>query len=323
MAGLLLARHQLYETITEVIKVNRSYEIITGKIVHQLERGIIPWQCPWFGVTGPISHLTGRPYSALNTLLLGLDGENVENEEFITWNQIQKYKKQNPAVSIIRGSKARTIYFWRTFEKTEVNDKGEAIVVKQVPYLRSYNVFRVRDCVGIEPRWQSKPENQAKLSPIQQAEDVVQKYLNREKIALKHDNANEAFYHKKLDYINVPPISNFKVCAEDYYGTLLHEMVHSTGAESRLCRFSCNGSPSPFGSQNYSREELVAEIGSAFLMNKIGIETKNTFEQSAAYIQGWLRALQNDKSLIALAAGRAEKAVHFILGENVCDDVNE
>lgn len=306
--------------------MNRSYEIITERIVRQLERGVIPWQCPWFGVTGPVSHLTGRTYSLLNTILLWLgseNGEDIENQEYITWNQIQKYKKQNPDVRLLKGSKSRTIYFWRTFEQTEVNDKGEVVVVKQVPYLRSYNVFRIKDCVGIEPRWQLKPDNQAKLSPIKKAEDVIQKYLNREKIELKHENVNEAYYHKKLDYINTPPLASFKSCAEDYYGTLLHEMVHSTGAESRLQRFSCNESPSPFGSKNYSREELVAEIGSAFLMNRIGIETKKTFEQSAAYIQGWLRALQNDKSLIALAAGRAEKAVHFILGEDLRDDANE
>ena len=126
--------------------MNRSYEIITERIVRQLERGVIPWQCPWFGVTGPVSHLTGRTYSLLNTILLWLgseNGEDIENQEYITWNQIQKYKKQNPDVRLLKGSKSRTIYFWRTFERTEVNDKGEVVVVKQVPYLRSYNVFRI------------------------------------------------------------------------------------------------------------------------------------------------------------------------------------
>ena len=286
--------------------MNQAYTEIQNTIIMLLEQGTIPWEQPWFGSKGAISFNTGRPYSWLNQMLIQ------ESGEFLTWNQIQLNGGH-----LRRGSKGKRVYFYRTFEKQERNDKGE-IIIKTVPYLRSYTVFNANDCDGIVKRWQPKKQN-TNLTPIQQVEDAVNKYLIREHIELRHSNENEAYYSKKFDYINVPPLSNFKESAEDYYGTLLHEVVHSSSAEKRLNR-DTSGS---FGSVAYAREELVAEIGAAFLLKKFNIDSKRSIEQSAAYIKSWITALRNDSKLIPIAAGKAERAVQFILGEDTANSTEE
>jgi antirestriction protein ArdC len=281
--------------------INKVYEEITTKIIDQLQKGFIPWVQPWFGVSGAISYATGKAYSLLNQMILG-----GECGEFLTWHQIQLHQAK-----LRKGSKGRRVFFWNTFDKIETDDSGEK-TLRKIPYLRTYTVFKVDDCEGIQSRWLTKAPNTT-ISPIKQAETMVNQYLSREKIDLKHDR-NEAFYSVKHDFINVPNIQNFKT-AEDYYSTLTHEMVHSTGHSKRLNRFKANDTSAPFGSPDYSREELVAEMGASFLLKRLNIDNTKTFQQNAAYIQNWIRALKNDVSLIAIAASRAEKAVQFVLGE--------
>ena len=278
-----------------------NYKAITDKIIEQLKKGCVPWEQPWFGSCGAISYATGRQYSFLNKLML-----HGESGEFLTWHQIQQHNGR-----LRKGSKGRRVFFWSTFDKAETNDKGET-VIKQIPYLKTYTVFRVDDCDGIKPRWQPKPSTTTN-TPIKQVEETVRQYLSRENIELKNIR-DDAYYSVKYDYINVPVINNFK-SSEDYYSTLLHEIVHSTGNQKRLARFKPNDTSSPFGSPDYSREELVAEMGCSFLLNYLGISNTRTLSQNAAYIQSWLKALSNDISLVAVAAGRAEKAVQYVLGQ--------
>ena len=282
--------------------MNKAYEEITNKIIDQLKQGCIPWEQPWFGSRCAISFATGKAYSFLNQLILG-----GESAEFLTWHQIQMLKGR-----LHKGSKGRRVFFWHTFEKAETDEKGE-VIIKKVPYLRTYTVFRVADCDGIQPRWQPKASNNTIVSPIKQVEENINQYLTREHIELKH-NSNDAYYSKKYDYINIAPIVNFK-STEDYYSTLLHEVCHSTGAKYRLGRFGENNSPITFGSKEYSREELIAELGSAFLLRTFNIDTKSTLEQNAAYIEGWIEKLSNDYSLLPIAASKAERAVEYILNE--------
>ena len=283
---------------------NKVYQEITERIIAQLTKGIIPWEQPWFGIGGAISYATGKAYSLLNQMILG-----GESAEFVTWHQIQMLKGR-----VHKGSKGRKVYFWNTFDKAEENANGER-VIKKIPYLRTYTVFRVDDCEGIETRWQPKQGSTATISPIAQAEDTTNQYLSRESIKLEHKNSGEAYYSPRQDFINVPPINNFK-SSEAYYSTLLHEIIHSTGHKKRLGRFKPEERLSPFGSPDYSREELVAEMGASFLLKRLNIDTDKTLQQNSAYIQSWIRALNNDVSLIAIAASRAEKAVQFVLGEN-------
>ena len=115
-----------------------------------------------------------------------------------------------------------------------------------------------------------------------------------------------------MDYVQVPTMEQFPK-AEEYYSTLFHEMTHSTGHTSRLNRFTGAAKAAAFGSEEYSKEELIAEIGAAALVNRCGIETRHSFRNSAAYLQSWIKALRNDNTLIIGAAGKAEKAVAYIL----------
>jgi antirestriction protein ArdC len=180
--------------------------------------------------------------------------------------------------------------------------------------LRTYTVFRIDDCEGIDARWQPKQGSTTTVSPIAQAENTTNQYLYREGLKLEHKNSGEAYYSPRQDYINVPTINNFR-SSEAYYSTLLHEIIHSTGHKKRLGRFKADEHLAPFGSADYSREELVAEIGASFLLKRLNIDNDKTLQQNSAYIQSWIRALNNDVRLIAVAAGRAEKAAQFVLGE--------
>ena len=282
---------------------NKVYQEITDKIIKQLQKGCVPWKQPWFGTTSAISYATGRAYSLLNQMILG-----GESGEFLTWHQIQQ---QNGHLR--KGSRGRRVFFWNTFDKVEIKDNGETIT-KQVPYLKTYTVFRVDDCEGIERRWLPKQEQTSTNSSIVKAEETANKYLCREAIKLEHENFDKSYYSPKHDYINLPPINNF-CSSERYYSVLFHEMVHSTGNKNRLGRFNFDEHLSPFGSPDYSREELVAEMGASFLLKHLNIDNTSTLQQNSAYIQSWIHALNDDISLIAVAASRAEKAVQFILGE--------
>ena len=136
-------------------------------------------------------------------------------------------------------------------------------------------------------------------------------YVKREGVNLRHCKGDRAFYRPTTDTITLPIMRQFKETSE-YYGTAFHEMVHSTGHAKRLNRLNATAA---FGGEDYSKEELVAEIGSAALVNRAGLETAKSFRNSAAYVQNWLQALKNDKRLIVSAAGKAEKAVALIMGE--------
>ena len=148
------------------------------------------------------------------------------------------------------------------------------------------------------------------LNPVETAENVVSIYFNRETCKLNIHETDRAYYSPSTDVVNVPKMTQFSIIGE-YYSTLFHEMTHSTGHSSRLNRL--NDESTNFGSEVYSKEELVAEMGSAFLLNRVGIDSKEAFRNSVAYIQGWSKALRNDRNLFVSAASKAEAAVNYII----------
>jgi antirestriction protein ArdC len=180
--------------------------------------------------------------------------------------------------------------------------------------LRYYTVFNVLTQVeGLKARAEAmiKPDaDEPEIDPIAEAEAIVQGYKGKPEI---QHASNRAFYSPTLDYISIPPLKDYKE-PEEYYGTLFHEMVHSTGHKDRLDRACCG--VAAFGSETYSKEELVAEIGAAFLCAMAGIE-QATLSNSAAYVRGWLSKLHDDPKMIVFAAAQAEKAADYLKGKEV------
>lgn len=281
------------------------YEKITSKIISLLENGVIPWHMPW--VCGKaINYVTRKPYRGINAWLLTKAGE------YLTFNQIQKLGGK-----IKKGSKAHTVVYSKTITKyvsgaEEIeNENADNKTIKRYFLLRYYTVFHLDDVEGIPSKLQTYEHD-----PIEKAEEIINGYTNKPNIVC--DNPGEAFYSPLLDYINMPPMHGFP-SLEEYYSVLFHESIHSTGHKSRLNRFVGEAASAPFGTKEYSKEELIAEMGAAMLCGVAGIENV-TLNNSAAYIQSWLKVLKNDKKFVGQAASAAQKAADYILGVNNTED---
>lgn len=273
------------------------YQTITDRIIEQLKGGHIPWNKPWRGVnTGAYNRISKQPYSLLNQMLLKYDGEYAS---FKQWKELCGHIK--------KGEKSEIVVYWNIIDKKVTNKDGEE-EVKHIPILKYYNVFHISQVEGVEPL--EKPLQE--VTPIEQAEKIILEYVSREGIKYTETISNKAYYSPLADAVVVPSKNQYKN-ANEFYSTAYHELVHSTGHYSRLARISTTDIAA-FGSHEYSKEELVAEIGSATLMNRMQLETVNTFRNTAAYIQSWLKVLKNDNRFIVSAASKAEKAVNYILG---------
>ena len=278
------------------------YEMVTNRIILELEKGNIPWLKPWYvsNSYGAYSGETGKTYSLLNQMLLGKEGE------YLTIKQINERGGR-----VIKGEKANIIVFWKLFDNKEV-DSNNKEVTKTIPYLKYYNVFHIDQCTNIEAKYHKDIKVLNDIEPIEQAEQIKIKYMQQENIDIKECYSNNAFYDIKNDYIQIPIINQYDN-ANEFYSTLFHEMVHSTGHKDRLNRFDDKTTITAYRGTNYSKEELVAELGTSYILHQIGIETPKTFTNSVAYIQSWLKQLKNDKKFIISAASKAEKAIHYIL----------
>ena len=271
------------------------YEIINNKICVLMEQGQIPWKMCWSrGKTHlAVSHTTGKEYSFLNNLLIALDDGEWPTGEYLTFKQALA-----EGGSVKPGAKGHFITFWTFPEKKEIQEDGtEKIVKSDRPMLR----FK------------------EDVNPIEAAEEVIKNYYNREGIKLNICVSNKAYFRPSTDEVVCPLMGQFENEAE-YYSTLFHETTHSTGVENRLNRFK-KDDHDPFGSESYSKEELVAEMGAAYCLGRLGIENDFTVKNSAAYLQNWLEALRNDKHLFVCACSRAEEAVKFIF-DNVRPERN-
>lgn len=272
------------------------YGMVTERIIEQLENGYIPWKKPWTNcLNGTFNRISRRPYSLLNQLLLSRGGEYAT---FRQWDQI--------GGKIKKGEKAEIVVFWKLQEAQEKDETGE-IRIKKIPILRYYNVFHISQVENIFPL--PKMEK-FETKPIERAEKTLHDYLTREQITLSV-GADRAFYSPYTDSITLPAITQFE-CAEEYYGTAFHECGHST-LKAYRCNREAENRSAIFGSEDYSKEELVVEITSAAILHSMGIETAETFKNSAAYIQNWLQVLRNDRKFIVSASGKAEKAAKYIL----------
>ena len=276
------------------------YQIITDRIIAELEKGVIPWHKPWTGVqSGAISHSTGKPYSLLNQMLLGEPGE------YITWNQVK-----SEGGRVRKGEKSSVVVFWKQQKVKEKDSATGEEREKLIPILRYFNVFHVNQCEGIKTKYANTPAEP--FEPLARAEETQANYLKREGVLLSYVAGDKACYSPAADRVTLPLREQFQ-SADEFYSTLFHELAHSTGHKTRLDRFTGSGCAA-FGSNDYGKEELVAEIAAASILNVCGIETRSSFQNSASYIDNWLRAIRGDNRLIVSAAGKAEKASNLILG---------
>lgn len=274
------------------------YSMVTERIIAQLEQGYIPWRKPWANcLDGTFNRISRKPYSILNQILLMHDGEYATMRQ---WNEIGGRVK--------KGSKAEIVVFWKLQDRQEQNEDGE-IVMKKIPVLRYYKVFHISQVENVLPLERTK---NYETKPIEKADKILKDYIEREHITLSVGESDRAFYCPKDDSISLPAITQFEK-PEDFYSTAYHECTHSTLKSSR-CDREAENKNAYFGNEDYSKEELIAEIGSASIMHSIGIETPDTFTNSAGYIQSWLSVLKKDKRCIVSASGKAEKAVKYILG---------
>ena len=270
------------------------YEMITERITRELKKGTVPWLKPWDGGERAISRNTGKPYSWLNQLAM-------PRGEYATFKQIQKEGGR-----VNKGAKAYPIVFWKLL-KTEVEDEDGETIEKTIPVLRYYKVFNIEQDTDLEPKHKRRRTSK-KPSTIKRLESIKTGYINKYGVGFE-EGGDEAFYSPSKDTVRVPRKKSFFSSVE-YYGTVFHELGHSTGHKDRLNRLK---STACFGNEEYSREELVAELVSCGILNATNHETASTFRNSAAYIQSWLKALENDPRMIVWASGRAEKAFNMIM----------
>lgn len=295
-----------------------AYDKITNQIIEALENGHIPWEKPWAASNNGARSIHGKPYRGFNKMWLEFIAWKLgySDPRWITFNQAKKMGGQ-----VRKGEKSQAVTLWmEAFNhesscpvkntKTKCENIGKNKCSRYM-LMRYFSVFNVEQVDGLD----IKPIPTGTVNefdPIEQAEEIVNSYLEREGIMLA--TGSEAYYTPAMDSITMPPRETFR-SAESYYSTLFHECGHSTGHESRLNRKD-NKVPVKFGDPIYAQEELVAEMSNAFIGGVTGVTNEIEGEQRVAYIQSWLRALRNDKKMVVLAAQQGQKAADLILGES-------
>lgn len=281
------------------------YQSVTDRIIKALENGVSPWVKPWTEgeqQTGnsllPSNAISGNNYRGINTMLLW--GEQVEkgyqSNTWVTYKQAGEL-----GGNIIKGEKSTSIIYFQMLKRKDP-DTGEPV---QIPMLKQYYVFNLEQCENITSKKVKIPE------ALEIGYTNALDFASRTGADIKH-GGNEAFFTRQFDFIRMPHQEQFKTMA-DYDGTLLHELTHWSGHKSRLERvFGAR-----FGDNAYAFEELVAEIGSAFLCAQLGVTNANnhTDLQNESYLAGWLKVLKSDKKAIFKASTLAQKACDFLIEE--------
>lgn len=268
------------------------YEVVTNHIMERLKEGTAPWRMPFKPGQLAMNWFTGKPYRGVNLLLTAPNGEYATKKQILAAGGKIKAGQERKNTIVV--------FFTNYVKKDEERETEEVF-----PVLKFYPVWEINyQCEGLTSK---RPPNEAPAnhSPIEAAEALIQGYINKPEIVFK---PGQAFYHRAMDLVSVPPMSEYEQ-PEEYYSTLFHELVHSSGSPDRLNRVKGKR----FGDGAYSREELVAEMGAAMLCGLAGIE-QPILDNSAAYIANWLQALKNDHSMVVMAANAAQKAVDYMTG---------
>jgi antirestriction protein ArdC len=274
-----------------------AYDIITNKIIEKMEHGQVPWRKPWKFQT-PANLVSKRPYHGINFLLLTMS--DYDTPSWLTFKQAKEL-----GGSIKKGEHGTPVIFWKLLEVPDEAPEAEETQIKTIPYLHYYTVFNLSQTEGIA----APKDAPQRREPLAACEAIIEGFTDKPETT--HTLEPRAYYRPATDTVHMPSKSSF-MSSEAYYSTLFHEYTHATGHEKRLNRNAEEHTNFDFGSPEYSREELVAELGSAFLCAEAGIDN-SVIDNNAAYLQSWLRELKADSKLIIYASARASKAVVYIL----------
>ena len=280
--------------------MSRVYDIVIDRIVKQLEAGIVPWRRPWGGPDhAPRNAASRKFYRGVNVFLLAT--ASYDASDWLTFRQANLWGGH-----VRKGERGWPVVFWSVRETIDpaTGQKDRQFI------LRQYTVFNVEQCDGLPAVLTQPAAPQIDFQPIAECERIVAG-LPANRPAVEH-GGTRACYSPSLDRVQMPKPERFE-SAEAYYSVLFHELTHATGHPSRLNRPGITD-VAPFGSPVYSREELVAEMGAAFLCGQAGIDAPALEVNQAAYLAGWLRQLRGDSRLVVQAAAQAQKAADWILG---------
>lgn len=284
-------------------KYRDIHQEVTDIIINQLEKGTIPWRQPWQGQSNgfelPFNAISNNFYQGINIVLLW--GASIDKKfDSAEWATFKQWSEQKE--SIRKGEKSSMIVYYDFIEKEE-NDE-----IKKIPFLKAYNVFNRCQLNSYKPN-ENKPT--IETLPLVQRIETVDNFVDNTQAVIEHGK-DGAFYRPSEDKIYMPAIEAFCdtpncTATEGFYSTLLHELVHWSGAENRLNRTKGK----KFGDNAYALEELVAELGAAFLCSEFNISTIEKGDH-ANYIANWLKVLKNNKHCIVTAASEASKAVNYM-----------
>jgi antirestriction protein ArdC len=276
------------------------HEIITERFLEQLKNGDIPWRRPWKMLgDSPVNLKTKKPYRGVNILLLLMQGYP---QNF--WGSYKQWGSLGANVK--KGESGTPVIFWKWFEKEDGTE---------MPFLRYYTTFNIEQVENLDPKYVPVKEDLPEFIPIDKASNIIKDMQNRPEIS---HGGDKAFYTPTYDKVQLPIEKAFN-SPEKYYSTAFHELVHSTGHQSRLNRKEVVET-NFFGSEDYSKEELVAELGASFLCAECNI-LERTFDNSAGYLSSWISQLEKNPKWIVSASSKAEKAFNFIIGRKVDDKI--
>jgi antirestriction protein ArdC len=281
------------------------YSRITSQIVESLEKGARPWIKPWNAehaagrITRPLRH-NGQPYSGINVLALWASAmvQDFAAPIWVTYRQASELGAQ-----VRKGEKGSLVVYANSITRTEHDDATGQDTEREIPYMKGYTVFNVEQIEGLPEIYYAKA--MPTLDPVQRIERA-EAFVAATRVTVKH-GGNRAYYAQELDYVQMPPFEAFRD-AEAYYGTILHELVHASKHPSRLDRDLGRKS---WGDAGYAAEELIAELGSAFLCADLELALEPR-EENASYIATWLEVLKSDSRAIFAAASHAQRAADYL-----------
>lgn len=297
--------------MTKVSEKVDLYQQVTNRIITHLEKGEIPWRKTWSGYGLARNLATNHIYTGINMILMNCLPYPIPY--YMTFKQVQEKGGR-----IRQGAKAELVFYFNILFKDKADNtlsKEEATrlemqgaEVKVLKYLKYYNVFNIKDIEGIE---YTTPDITLQThEKLECCENILLNMPNAPEMI--HEDLSQAYYNKVHDFVNMPQIGQFQ-SPEEYYVTFFHELAHATGHEKRLNRPGITQS-GKFADKKYSEEELIAEMAASFLSAQVSIDFDPIIENTAAYLQGWLKVLKEDRMFIFKVAAEAQKAADYVLG---------